>query len=144
MNTPPRGAPPLCGLRDPSRPSNTNTRGKSDFDVFALLSGDATLIEELASGHQAIGLHPALYLTQLPELRIALGTRIARVSRPWIPSSPQRTVCRPSGVFGPVEAPPCVLHTILPRMAALRHWSPLRFDLAWQRGTSSDAEGGGM
>lgn len=44
-------------------------------------------------------------------------------------------LCRPSGVFGPVEAPPCVLHTFFPRIAALRHCSPLRFDFAWQRET---------
>ena len=60
--------------------------------------------------------------------------RIARVSQPWmVLASAQR--CRPLGVLGPVEAPPWVLHTFLPLMAALRHCSPLRFDLAWQRGT---------
>ena len=77
---------------------------KSDLDVFALLSGDATLIEELVSGHEAAGLHPALYLTQLPELRIALGAYRSRLPCRG-PSSPSAQRCRPSGVFGPVEAP---------------------------------------
>ena len=77
MNTPPRGHPPVRA-KGPFRPSNTNTRGKSDFDVFALLSGDATLIQELVSGHKAIGLHQALYLTQLSELHIALRTDHSR------------------------------------------------------------------
>ena len=63
--------------------------------------------------------------------------RIARVSRPWmVLASEQR--CRPSGVFGPVEAPPWVLHAFLPCIAAFRHCTPLRFDFAWQRGTSFD------
>ena len=61
------------------RPSNTITRGKSDLDVLTLLSGDATLIEELVSVHEAAGLHSALYLTQLPELRIALCTYRSRL-----------------------------------------------------------------
>jgi hypothetical protein len=63
--------------------------------------------------------------------------RIARVSHPWmVLASAQR--CRPSGVLGPVEAPPWVLQTCLPLMAALRHCKPERFDFAWQRGTSVD------
>ena len=40
----------------------------------------------------------------------------------------------PSGVFGPVEVPPCVLHTRLPRIAALRHCSALRLERAWHFG----------
>jgi hypothetical protein len=63
--------------------------------------------------------------------------RIARVSHPWmVLASAQR--CRPSGVLGPVDAPPCVLHTFLPRMEALRHCRPLRFDFAWQREASKE------
>lgn len=63
--------------------------------------------------------------------------RIARVSHPWmVLASAQR--CRPSGVLGPVEAPPCVLHTFLLRIDALRHCRPLRFDFAWQRGASKE------
>ena len=45
-------------------------------------------------------------------------------------------LCHPAVVFGPVEAPPWVLHTFLSRVVALRHCTPLRFDLAWQRATS--------
>ena len=57
------------------------------------------------------------------------ATRMALVSLPWtVLASAQR--CGPASVLGPVEAPPCVLHTFLPFMAALRHWAPLRFDLA--------------
>ena len=55
------------------RHSSTITRGESDLDVVALLSGDATLIEELVSGHEATDLHQAFDFTQFPELRIARG-----------------------------------------------------------------------
>jgi len=44
-------------------------------------------------------------------------------------------LCRPAIVLGPVEAPPWVLHTLLPFIAAFRHCKLLRFDFAWQRGT---------
>lgn len=47
-------------------------------------------------------------------------------------------LCRPAIVFGPVDAPPWVLHTLLPCIAAFRHCKPLRFDFAWQRGTSKE------
>ena len=40
---------------------------------------------------------------------------------------------RPSGVFGPVERPPCHLHFCFPRAAAKPHWSPVRLDLALHR-----------
>ena len=56
LKTPPRGHPPVWA-KGPVRPSNTITRGKSDLDVLTLLSGDATLIEELVSVHEAAGLH---------------------------------------------------------------------------------------
>ena len=58
--------------------------------------------------------------------------RIALVSRPCTVFTSAH-FCRPSDVLGPVEAPPCVLHTALPLIAALRHWFPLRLERALQR-----------
>ena len=40
----------------------------------------------------------------------------------------------PSAVLGPVDLPPCVLHTCFPLRAGAAHCSFVRFDLAWQRG----------
>ena len=54
---------------------------------------------------------------------------IARVSRPWtVFAEAQRAL--PSLVFGPVERPPCVLHTSFPFMAGALHCCLVRFDLA--------------
>jgi hypothetical protein len=50
-----------------------------------------------------------------PRLRLL---RASRFSLPWIVlASAQR--CRPSGVLGPVEAPPWYLHFVLPFAAGL-------------------------
>ena len=78
LKIPPGGHPPY-EAKGPVRPSNTNTRGKSDLDVIALWSCDATLIEELVSVHQATDLHQAFDFTQFPELRIALCTYRSRL-----------------------------------------------------------------
>jgi hypothetical protein len=54
---------------------------------------------------------------------------ISRVSRPcMVLACAQRS--RPCCVFAPVDAPPCVRHTALPRIAGLQHCTPLRLLLA--------------
>ena len=40
---------------------------------------------------------------------------------------------RPSMVLGPVDLPPCILHTLFPLTAGQKHCFLLRFDIAWQR-----------
>lgn len=44
-------------------------------------------------------------------------------------SADERTL--PSGVLGPVDLPPCILHTLLFRIAGERHCFFVRFDVAW-------------
>ena len=60
---------------------------------------------------------------------IRLSARFWRVSRPWIVlAAAQRAL--PSLVFGPVDNPPCVLHTSFPFKAGALHCCFVRFDWA--------------
>jgi hypothetical protein len=65
----------------------------------------------------------------MPSVR---SVRAWRVSKPWIVlAAAQR--CRPSGVLGPVDAPPWNLHFVLPFDAGAAHCCLVRLDMAWQR-----------
>lgn len=54
---------------------------------------------------------------------------LALVSLPWILFAAAQRF-RPSVVLGPVESPPCILHTFLPLMAGDRHCCLVRLDFA--------------
>ncbi len=73
---------------------------------------------------------PKFSNTRSRRIAAARSIRALRDSPPWIVlASAQR--CRPSGVLGPVDAPPCVLQTRLPFIAGFLHWDRLCLLCAW-------------
>ena len=109
----PRGTPHL--------PDRFHTRRSRDyFGVLPAVFGPTIIPIALPSSS-------SLYISFILALYCAL---LARVSWPCtVLAAAQRF--RPSGVFGPVDSPPWVLQTFLPRMAGARHCCLVRFDWAW-------------
>jgi hypothetical protein len=83
-------------------------------------------------------INPAWTITcSSPRSSLSISARfslISRVSRPWMVFAAAQRF-RPCSALRLVEAPPCVWQTALPRIAGLRHCTPLRLERDWLRGT---------